>query len=413
MATIVAMASSPAPSEAPATSNTAAASAPAAADAAQASGEGSFHSVLTQEVSKKVEASAPSPGAASAPVTARGPKSDTGASDGKPTRAVEPPSPTDIAAAVALQAAAGTFVEGALATSTGPGDAPLADGASGPDAGSPPRLTLALGATVPNAAITQFTGSGSADSRRAAHDNAPSDDGRGASTSASAPPSPATLTAGPGDASSPPTAAPGAAALAALAVNPTAIPVDSKSAVAPASAPTTAQAIGSFQNLIAALPGSPASGAPAASATLAAPVGSSQWTGEVGNRVVYMIQQNLQSASLQLNPQHLGPLDVHIRMDAQQTSIAFSAVSPETRHALEASLPQLREMLAGRGLSLGDCSVGAGPSGQSLADGAARFGSGGPSGGSSRETPDGVARPAGASDTRVITHSLQLVDTFA
>jgi flagellar hook-length control protein FliK len=60
---------------------------------------------------------------------------------------------------------------------------------------------------------------------------------------------------------------------------------------------------------------------------------------------------------LRLNPAELGPVHVRVELRADQASIQIVAASPETRSALEQSLPQLRDLLAGQGITLGQATV--------------------------------------------------------
>jgi len=91
--------------------------------------------------------------------------------------------------------------------------------------------------------------------------------------------------------------------------------------------------------------------------TIHARVGSHEWSTELGNKLTLMSTQNTQSASLQITPDHLGPVEVKIEVNQGQTSVWFTADQAETRTALEQSLPKLREMFAAQGMSLTDAGV--------------------------------------------------------
>jgi len=90
---------------------------------------------------------------------------------------------------------------------------------------------------------------------------------------------------------------------------------------------------------------------------LTAPVGSGAWTEQLGARLTWMTQQGIQSASLQLSPRDLGPLQVSISVQHGQASVWFGAQQAETRQALAQALPQLRTLLAHQGLTLTDAGV--------------------------------------------------------
>jgi flagellar hook-length control protein FliK len=95
----------------------------------------------------------------------------------------------------------------------------------------------------------------------------------------------------------------------------------------------------------------------AASAEVRTPVGAPGWADEIGTHLTLMAANGREAASLRLSPEHLGPVEVRISMKDGDTSVVFTAANPETRSALEQSLPRLREMFASQGLVLGDANV--------------------------------------------------------
>jgi flagellar hook-length control protein FliK len=91
--------------------------------------------------------------------------------------------------------------------------------------------------------------------------------------------------------------------------------------------------------------------------TIAVPVSDHNWSGAVAGQVQWMVSNSVQSATLQLSPEHLGPVEVRIDMQPSQVNVSFTASHPDTRSALEQSVPQLRAILAHGGLTLGQTSV--------------------------------------------------------
>lgn len=87
------------------------------------------------------------------------------------------------------------------------------------------------------------------------------------------------------------------------------------------------------------------------------PFGRPGWSEDLGERVVWMTGKGVQSAELQLNPQHLGPVEVRIDLKQDQASIQFVAHHAGVRDAIEAAIPKLREMLGAQQLNLADVSV--------------------------------------------------------
>jgi len=97
---------------------------------------------------------------------------------------------------------------------------------------------------------------------------------------------------------------------------------------------------------------------------VAAPVGTQQWREEFSAAVRVIATEQIQSAEIHLNPPELGPVQVSLRMDAREASFAFTAPHADTRQALEAALPRLRELLEAGGISLGSASVDVSGSGE-------------------------------------------------
>ena len=89
------------------------------------------------------------------------------------------------------------------------------------------------------------------------------------------------------------------------------------------------------------------------------PVKSPQWGQALGQRVVFMANNQLQQAQITLNPEKLGPVQVKLHMDKeQQVHVTMTAQHGTTREAMENALPRLREMLEQSGINLGSVDVG-------------------------------------------------------
>ena len=82
------------------------------------------------------------------------------------------------------------------------------------------------------------------------------------------------------------------------------------------------------------------------------------WSNEVGQRVMWMVNSDLQQAQLQLNPKHLGPIEIKITLTAdQQVNVNFLTHSNTVKEALDQALPRLREVFDQSGLNLNDVNV--------------------------------------------------------
>jgi flagellar hook-length control protein FliK len=183
---------------------------------------------------------------------------------------------------------------------------------------------------------------------------------------------------------------------------------------------TLAQHVASAQDVAATALLSPAMSAPLQVAQaagvvpdhIAARVGTPAWDQQVGQKIVWMVAGEEQSASLTLNPPDLGPMQVVLSVTNDQASVAFSSHEPEVRQALQDALPRLREMMSDSGIALGNATVDAGMPDERQAPGGEQPRSGaGPArvdGGTTRSDADPLPK------TRVTTLGGRgAVDTFA
>jgi flagellar hook-length control protein FliK len=92
---------------------------------------------------------------------------------------------------------------------------------------------------------------------------------------------------------------------------------------------------------------------------VASPVGSSQWSRELGNQVVWMTHRLENRAEMVLNPPQMGRIEVSLSVTGDQANAVFTSANPTVRDALEAAMPRLREILADAGIQLGQAQVGA------------------------------------------------------
>jgi flagellar hook-length control protein FliK len=121
---------------------------------------------------------------------------------------------------------------------------------------------------------------------------------------------------------------------------------------ADASAVTTATAgIDGSAGAAQAAAGVPAQSTDAATATMkvGASVDSSEFSQGVANQVSTMVEKNITSAKLQVNPPSLGPIEVRIAVQGDRAQVWMVSHSAVTRDALQSSTGTLREMLSGQG----------------------------------------------------------------
>jgi len=89
-----------------------------------------------------------------------------------------------------------------------------------------------------------------------------------------------------------------------------------------------------------------------------APVGGRAWERALGERVVWLVGQQLQAAEIKLNPPHLGPVEVRLTLSGGEASLSFGTPHAPVREAIEQALPRLREQLAEQNLVLVNVDVG-------------------------------------------------------
>ena len=87
------------------------------------------------------------------------------------------------------------------------------------------------------------------------------------------------------------------------------------------------------------------------------PVGNSEWREAFSERVLWLSNQNIKSASMQLNPQELGPIEISVKVTQQQAAVMINAQHGATREAIADALPTLRAMLEENGIQLQDVTV--------------------------------------------------------
>jgi flagellar hook-length control protein FliK len=173
----------------------------------------------------------------------------------------------------------------------------------------------------------------------------------------------------------------------------------------------------------------PAAIAPAATAALEAArtaavptdklysrVGTPAWDQQLGQKVIFMAAGGEQSATMELNPPDLGPLQVVLSVNKDQATASFTSAAPEVRQALENAMPRLREMMSEAGIQLGNATVSAGTPDQQQGQAASAHtgsqgGQRGHGGRGSAGSDDGVDATRTTATIRRLPSSA--VDTFA
>lgn len=126
-------------------------------------------------------------------------------------------------------------------------------------------------------------------------------------------------------------------------------------------AANTAQVVAPNGGLQLALPQQSAvaavSGAVQQQPAIALPVNAQGWDNAVGQRMLWMVGQQQQVAQLQLNPAHLGPMEIQLSIHNGEANAVFVSAHAPVREAIETALPRLREMLSDSGINLVNVNV--------------------------------------------------------
>lgn len=85
---------------------------------------------------------------------------------------------------------------------------------------------------------------------------------------------------------------------------------------------------------------------------------SAQWNSQVGDRINWMVTNNMQRVEIRLDPPELGNLDIRLNMAKDnQASIMVHVTNATAKEAIESAIPRLREMFEQQGLNLADVDV--------------------------------------------------------
>jgi flagellar hook-length control protein FliK len=87
-------------------------------------------------------------------------------------------------------------------------------------------------------------------------------------------------------------------------------------------------------------------------------VGADDFGDAMSARIGWLADQKIGHAVIRVTPHDLGQVEVRLQIDGDKIHASFSSAHADVRHALETSLPRLREMLGEQGFQLGNADVG-------------------------------------------------------
>ena len=89
------------------------------------------------------------------------------------------------------------------------------------------------------------------------------------------------------------------------------------------------------------------------------PVSHTNWSNDFGQKIVWMANNDKQSAQLTLTPPQMGTVEISVSIENNNATASFTSSNQEVREAIETALPRLREMFASAGIDLGQTNVSA------------------------------------------------------
>jgi len=81
------------------------------------------------------------------------------------------------------------------------------------------------------------------------------------------------------------------------------------------------------------------------------------WGNAMGEKIMWMANQQLSTADIRLDPPELGSLQVRVNVQQDQANITFISPHPQVRELLDQQVTRLREMFAEQGLQLGQVDI--------------------------------------------------------
>jgi flagellar hook-length control protein FliK len=82
-----------------------------------------------------------------------------------------------------------------------------------------------------------------------------------------------------------------------------------------------------------------------------------QAAAQLKDRVMYQVQQKIQTAEIRLAPEELGSVQIKVNLQQDQLSVQFVVQQAQAKEALEQQMPRLRELLQQQGVELAESQV--------------------------------------------------------
>ncbi|GEM_PF-2155419 len=93
------------------------------------------------------------------------------------------------------------------------------------------------------------------------------------------------------------------------------------------------------------------------SSSVNVPVGDPEWGAKMNEKVMWLSGRGIQSAQIHLNPVELGPVEVKVSVQNDQTVISFNVQNTGVKELLESNVQRLRDMIDQNGGTLAEVNV--------------------------------------------------------
>lgn len=84
-----------------------------------------------------------------------------------------------------------------------------------------------------------------------------------------------------------------------------------------------------------------------------------EWADQLSDQIIWLGQQAIKSALIKINPEELGPIEMHIKVIKNTASLSINSHSSEVCEIIDQSIPRLKDMMSEQGLQLSDVQIGA------------------------------------------------------
>ncbi len=173
--------------------------------------------------------------------------------------------------------------------------------------------------------------------------------------------------------------------------------------LAPAPSGNVLQGVSAALDIRSVVANQPFTGSP----TVTPDLNSEGFDDAIGARISWLADQKIGHAQIRITPHDLGQVDVKLQLNGDRVHATFTSAHADVRHALENSLPRLREMLGEQGLQLAHADVGQQSNPQDQENGGKDALTG---------SRDGASDVPGGADGDVVTrllHRRGLLDAYA